>query len=45
LFGRCRGLAELVAAMQGDKSRDVRELVAGIEVHEPHEEEAKVSGS
>ena len=48
LFGRCRGLAELVGAMQGDKSRDVREMVAGIEVrevHEPHEEEAKVSGS
>lgn len=44
LITRCKGLAELVGALQGDKSRDVRELVAAIEVREVGElveEEAK----
>lgn len=45
LIARCKGLAELVSALQGDKSRDVREMVAGIkiiEVVEMPEEEAKI---
>ena len=45
LIARCKGLAELVSALQGDKSRDVREMVAGIkiiEVEEMPEEEAKI---
>jgi hypothetical protein len=44
LIAWCKGLAELVGALQGDKSRVVRELVPGIEVREvgePEEEEAK----
>jgi hypothetical protein len=57
LIARCKGLAELVSALQGDKSRDVREMVAGIKIIEvvempveeakigTTEEETKVSGA
>ena len=43
LIARCKGLSELVSALQGDKSRDVREIVAGIKIIEvvDSEEEAK----